>query len=309
MPLTTEEIAEITTAFEKGETPAALKSVSDIGWMLQTPTQHNQFKETYKGQVIKDHDAIRFNEFESAVKEASGLEKLPNEKATDFAKRAITSTKSELQDLRDKKDDGTATKADKERINTLEGLLKTEKENTTKTQTTAQAKLLNFRVSAEMGVALAGIRPQLVKSLAGDALNDVLDARTARFRTLYKSELVEDATDDAKSFIQYRDAKTNEIINKAGTATPATADEIMRTLFDSYIDKGHSATGAGAGKGKDIEPGKGGEPITADGYVMPDTVKTRVQLSDDLKKSGIKAGTADYTTLLKKHGEGLPLGR
>ena len=78
----------------------------------------------------------------------------------------------------------------------------------------------------------------------------------------------------------------------------------MATLFAPYTDKGVQQPGAGAGK-PNTPPATGA--TGADEYVRPDSVKTRVALSDDLKKSGIKAGTAEYTAALTKHGEGLPL--
>lgn len=303
MPLDATETAALDAAAETGEIPEFLKPHLGEKWVMRSAAQENTFKDTYKGQIIKDRDAVLRSEFEGTVKEATGIEKNAGEKATDYTKRAFTALTVELQTLKDKKDDGSATSADKEKIKTLEKLVADDKAGYTAKEVAANARLLNYRVTAEMNVALATVKTGLKKTLVGEELADVIDARSNRFRAMYKPELIEDADDENKSFIQYRDIK-GEIVNKPGTANPATADELIAVLFAPYADKGVQQAGTGAGK---PTAGTANPTPDADEYVRPDSVKTRVALSDDLKKSGIKAGTKEYTDALTKHGEGLPL--
>lgn len=306
MPLDATETAALDAAAETGEIPEFLKSHLGDKWVMRSAIQENAFKDTYKGQIIKDRDAVLRSEFEVTVRDATGIDKNAGEKATDYAKRAYSALSTELQTLKDRKDDGTLTTADKEKIKTLEKLILDEKAGYTAKELAANAKLLNFRVSAETGVALAGIKGGLKKSLTGEELQDVIEARTNRFRTMYNPELIEDAEDEAKSFIQYRDAK-GEIVNRPGTATPATADELMGLLFAPYAETKVQQPGTGANKPVPAGTAQKTEPTAADDYVRPDDVKNRVALADDLKKSGIKSGTKEFTAAMVKHGEGLPL--
>lgn len=304
MPLDATEIAALETSAATGEIPEFIKPHLGANWIMRTATQETEVANTIKGNAIKERDLALYTEFENTVKEATGVAKNAGEKATDYAKRAYSSLSTELQTLKDKKDDGNATTADKERIKTLEKALDDEKTGFTEKEKGFKTQMLNYRVSGEMGAALAAIKGTFKKSLVGEELQDVIDARTNRFRTMYKPELVEDANDASKSYIQYRNEK-GEVVNNAQTHKPATADELMGTLFAPYVEKGTQQAGAGAGKAG--AAGAATEPTTADGYNRPDEVKTRVALSDDLKKNGFKAGTKDFTDLLNKHGEGLPL--
>lgn len=302
MPLDATEIAALDAASATGEVPEFLKPHLGNNWVMRSATQETDAVNTIKGNAIKERDLQLYTEFDNTVKESTGVAKNAGERATDYAKRAYSAITTELQTLKDKKPDGTQTATDRERIQTLEKALETEKNGFTEKEKGFKSQMLNYRVSGEMGAALAGIKATMKKTLVGEELADVIDARTNRFRNTYTAELVEDATDASKTFIQYR-GSDGGVVNNKTTHKPATAVELLNELFAPYVEKQTQQVGAGAGK----TAGAPTEPTTAEGYARPDDIKNRVALSDDLKKNGFKAGTKDFTELLIKYGEGLPL--
>jgi hypothetical protein len=302
MPLTPEEITQVTEAVATGTIPEFLQPVVKAGWGLQTAAQATAALETYKKTVIKDRDSELYTSFEGTIKEVSGLDKLPGEKATDYAKRVYTATTTELAELKTKNQDGAGlTAAEKERMKQLEkGLL--EKDTALKTAETDYAnKLLTYQKDNDVNAALSAITPKLRKDITGDLLKDVTTARLNQFNSQYKAEAQKDEA--GNDIIVYRDIAKNEVALNA-QFKPAAASELLDKLFTSYLATDNQQPGGGSGP-----QGTGGKKVevTKDTYAPSAAFKTRPELSDDIKKAGFASGTAEYTELLTKYGKDLPL--
>jgi hypothetical protein len=302
MPLTPEEITQVTEAVATGTVPEFLQPVVKAGWGLQTAAQTATALEAYKKTVIKDRDSELYTSFEGTIKEVSGLDKLPGEKATDYAKRVYTATTTELAELKTKAQDGAGlTAAEKERMKQLEkGLL--DKDTELKTaKTTFEQQLLDYRKGNDLNAALAVITPKLRKDITGDLLSDVTTARLNQFNSLYKAETQKDDKDN--DIIVYRDIAKNEVALNA-QFKPAGASELLDKLFTSYLATDNQQPGGGSGP-----QGAGGKKVdvTKDTYAPAAAYKTRPELSDDIKKAGFASGTPEYTELLNKFGKDLPL--
>jgi hypothetical protein len=302
MPLTPEEIQQVTEAATTGTVPEFLQPVVAAGWGLQTAAQSATALEAYKKTVIKDRDSELYTSFESTIKEASGLDKQPGEKATDYAKRVYSATATELADLKTKAQDGAGlTAAEKERMKQLEKGLQDKDTELKKAQTTFAQQLLDYRKDNDANAALSAIVPTLRKDITGDLLKDVTTARLNQFNSQYKAEIQKDDAD--KDIIVYRDITKNEIALNA-QFKPAGASELLGKLFAPYVAADNNQPGGGSGP-----QGQGGQKpdVTKDTYKPGAAYKTRPELSDDIKKAGFAAGTAEYTELLVKYGKDLPL--
>jgi hypothetical protein len=301
MPLTAEEIAEVTTAAATGAVPEFLKPVVGAGWNLQTAAQATAAQDTFKKQVIQERDRDLYTSFETAIKEASGLEKQAGEKATDYAKRAFTATTTELTELKKKVEtEGGATAVEKERIKQLEGLLAGETEKSKKAETDYNTRLLDYRKNNDVNAALAAITPKLRKDISGDLLKDVQAARLSQFNGNYTPETQKVGDEDV---IVYRNNTTKEVELNA-QFKPASALELLDKMFAPYVETAPNQPGGGSGP-----QGAGGKKadVTKDTYKPSADYKTRPELSDDIKKAGFAAGTAEFTELLNKYGKDLPL--
>jgi hypothetical protein len=302
MPLTPEEIQQVTDAAATGTVPEFLQPVVKAGWGLQTAAQATAAQDAYKKQVIKDRDSELYTSFEGTIKEVSGLDKLPGEKATDYAKRVYSATTTELAELKTKQQDGAGlTAAEKERMKQLEkGLL--DKDTELKTaKTSYEQQLLDYRKDNDVNAALAVITPKLRKDITGDLLQDVTTARLNQFNSLYKAETQKD--DAGKDIIVYRDIAKNEVALNA-QFKPAAATELLDKLFLPYVATDQNQPGGGSGP-----QGAGGKKaeVTKDTYAPSAQFKTKPELSDDIKRAGFAAGTPEFTELLNKYGKDLPL--
>jgi hypothetical protein len=185
MPLDQTELDQIKADAENGTINPLIANLSTLGLVLRTTADETTYKNTIEGDAIRRREGELYNNFEAAIKEETGIEKQPGEKATEYLKRATSGIKSELQTLKDKKDDGNASTAEKARIKELEGLLGAKDEEVKSKDTEYKQQFLNYKSETEQRVALASITGKLKKELTGEAREDVVDARLARFKREY----------------------------------------------------------------------------------------------------------------------------
>ncbi len=303
MPLDATEIAQLAEAVKTDTLPDFLKPVAEAGYKLYNASQ----LENYRGGIISDRDKELYSNFESSIKEVSGVDKAQGEKATEYLKRAVTGMKSELTDLKQKAKEGKLTEYEKERVGQLESQLSTKDTEFKKERDTWQAERLNFRVSNDVDNGLAVVKAKLKKDLSGDVLTDIVDARINRFRNEYKAEVVKDGD---KDILIYRNSKGETVNNE--NHKPANAEYILSTLFSPYFDTNAQQTGTGSGR--QTNEAKQGEKPTKDTYKPSAEITTRTQLSEDLKRNGFLSGSTEFSELLTKYskksdGTNLPLGR
>lgn len=298
MPLDQTELDQISADAKEGKINPLIANLSTLGLTLRTLADETNYKKRVEDDVLSTREPIIHGLYEKQIEEETGIKKNPGEKGTDYLKRATTGIKTELQELKDKKDDGTASTADKARITELQDLL-SKKDDEVKNKDTEYAdKLRNYRVDGEVRGALAAIKSKLVPTLTGEAKDDVVEARLAKFRKEYTA--VEEGTGD-DAVIVYKKSDGSFANDTKGKRL--TTEQLLEQVFGSYVDTGKKQEGAGTGGKK--APDGGGNTATVDTYAPGAEVKTKNDLMADLKANGFLKGTADFSTLFKKHGEGL----
>jgi hypothetical protein len=307
MPLDATETAALAESVKGDAIPDFLKPVADAGYTILSPAAKTAFENNFKTSVITERDRELYGTVEATVKEVSGVDKNSGEKATDYLKRAFGSMNTELTELRDAKKNGTLSAVEKQRLTQLETAVAGHNEAVDTLKKEHSNQMLSFRVGAETGAALNNLKGKLKAAYKeGDLFSDIQAAKLAQFERTYKPEEVADGNGTK---IVFRDVAKNTVaLNQTGAF--ATAGELLEGMFANYIEKAPTQPGGGSpppGGGAPGGGGASGDTVTKDTYQPGAEVKTRVALSDDLKKSGFKAGTVEFSELLTKFGKDLPL--
>lgn len=308
MAITTEELAQLKADFEAGTLSAdhsLIKPLSELGLVFRTPKQEEDFKANYAQQVTTGYEAKAYTNVEKAVFESTGIEKKANEKASDYVNRAFnedktvrTTLKTELDELKAKRTDGDATKEDKTRITALEKLLETQKGEFEAKLTNAEKAIVSAKAQNSKDAALAQIKTKLKPSLDKEIVGDLVAIRTQRFDEAFSPKVKEDGS------IVWVNKEGEEQLNTT-TYKPKTAEELMSDFFKDLFDTGKKQEGAGSnGKGK---AGKQAETFDANSHTLPETVKTRVQLTAHLKELGLTVDSKDFDEAFKILGKDLKL--
>lgn len=208
-------------------------------------------------QAFHDKTKEWYNQWDQTIFEASGVQKEAREKASDYAKRAFTTLKSEIQELATFKTkakeleteiatlkDGKIDAATTQKITDLNAELTSlkqthqaqlqEKENALAEKEKA---LLNERVETQFATALNGISFKKDETTA--ALKDIAIQNA-------KQTLLAEATMDTQDGkLVWRD-KTGQIIrNPKNGNEPATTADLLLPKLTPVIDQGRKAGGTG----------------------------------------------------------------
>jgi len=307
MPLTDAEIAEFKTAIEgKAELPQHLKPLADLGITFRAPYQEEEFKTNYKTQVIAAHDNDAYSVVDGEVEKETGIKRNSGEKTTAYMKRAYgedftaknTAMKNELADL---KKNGTGKPEDLQRIQTLEDTLKGKDAEVLTAKQEADKRVVDAEFRAEQKLALTGVKANL-KKIDPAYLEDVLKIRLNSFDQVFTRKLDKDG-----NLVFSKKVDDKEIEQLDANYKPQTLAVLYAEHFKDLLEVKPPATGANS-----QNPSPAPKPA-ANGEVDPATVvpgadvKTKVQLTDFLRASGVVAGTKAYNELFEKYGKDLPL--
>lgn len=255
-------------------------------------------------QAFHDKTKEWYNQWDQTILDASGVQKEAREKASDYAKRAFTALKSEIQELATFKTkakeleteiatlkDGKIDAATTQKITDLNAELASlkqthqsqlqEKENALAEKEKA---LLNERVETQFATALNGISFKKDETTA--ALKDIAIQNA-------KQTLLAEATMDIQDGkLVWRD-KTGQIIrNPKNGNEPSTTADLLLPKLTPVIDQGRKAGGTGTAGASGGAPPSGFAP----------TAKTKTefytQASDYLIAKGEDRTNPDFAKKL-----------
>lgn len=304
MPLTQEEIAAIQPLLEGNElNHEALKPLQDLGLIIRTPKAEEEFKTNYFNQEYSKKEASAYSNLQNSIKELTGVEMLPNEKASAYAERALAADKqarsalaTELETLRTEKAAGSGNTSKDARIQQLETLLATEKENYTNELTKKEQEKLDIKVSAQAETALAAIRSGLKKSIDASVQDDVMEARQAKLAKQYTPR------QNDKGVIEWIDSEGN-VVNHPTTFKPLTTKELYSDFFKDLLEEKKEQGGAGSGKSGQGKKEGGAAELPEPGA----EVDTLLKLTDYLKEHGLATGTKEFKEAFDKYKAGKKL--
>lgn len=286
--MTKEEI----TAFikEKGGNPDE--------FIIRTSEEEKTYLDNFKTAEIEKAIAPKISEVHSRYDEdilsVTGLKKKPDEKTYDFNKRVLAELKAKADKLPDYETEIASLKekvgknadakilADLENVRAEFASFKTAKESEIeKLRNETELSRKRAMIEAEMnGFEYdTSIKEGVLKVFKDTAVNALL--QSSEFRD---GELV------------FLDDKGNPLRNQATNLKPYTANEIIAERLKDII------------KQKRVLPGppNPGDPKLPP-KTVPDSVKTKVQLSQYLMGEGMKRGSKEYDDAFSELGKDMPL--
>lgn len=214
--------------------------------------------------VVGNKFATMLNEFDTAIKEATGVDKTTNEKTTTYMKRVFGEWKSEKEGLTTKVGDLEKAKTelegkiaagsgDKELIESqkatiadLTGKYNTLKGEKDKMEADHKAALLDMRIGTELNAALGEI------AFKADANPDILTVLKQQAVAAVKGMRPTYISDDkGTEHLIFKDANGAEMRNPDNQLNHYTAKELLAKELGRYgiVDDGKPAGGAGGSGG------------------------------------------------------------
>lgn len=276
---------------EKGGTPD--------DFIIRTADEEKTYLENFKTAEVEKSIAPKISEVHSRYDEdifaITGLKKRPDEKTYDFNKRVLADLKAkadkhpeleqEIASLKEKVGKNADAKilADLENVRSEFATFKTAKEKELEdlrkeTELSKKRSLIEAEVNAfEFDPA---IKEGVLKVFKETTINALLN--NSEFRD---GQLV------------FLDDKGNPLRNQSKNLAAYTANEIVAERMKDVIKQKRTIPGPPA-------PGDPKQPLKS----IPDTVKTRVELSDYLLKEGLKRGSKEYDEAYAQLSADLPAG-
>lgn len=270
-----------------------------LGHHAITKDEHGTFIETERNKIRGEETSTIYGGIDKDVLEVTGIAKKgAEEKTYDYLKRVLgankesqTTLQTEVANLKKQIADGSTDQSVKDALTQAQADLKKLQDEEIPAYKT---KLFEKDVRREAALGLRGLKlkPGLPESLTKIAIENA------------EAQLVASAKTDANGGIYFVGKDGNTILE--GT-TPAKAEFVLKTMLADILDTGKQQAGAGTGA-----PGAGGANTgvkNKDGadIVVPDTIKTKVELQAFLGAQGLDVNSKDFITLFEEHGKGLKL--
>ncbi len=295
---------------KRDEVLKTIESKGDIDYVVRTAEEEKTFLENYgkkiEEEVIPSKISDLHNRYDEDVFSVTGLKKNPTEKSYDFIKRVLgdlktkaektSSFETEIASLKKQLADGTGDKKTLADLEAMQTAYKTLEESKTKEvdslKKTAEQKEIRYELtSALSGFNFKkGITEPVRKAFVDQVINELSSVAELR---------------DGK--LVFIDKAGNPMRNAHNALNPYSAKELLDERLKEIVDVGRKID-----NGPDIEGAiekeydKNGKLIKA-AIVVPDSVKTKVDLGEFFIKSKILRNTPEYNMLYAEYGKNLPL--
>ena len=293
---------------KKDEVLKYIEDKGDESFVIRTETEDKTFLENYgkkiEEEVIPSKISDLHTRYDDDIFAVTGLRKNPTEKTYEFTKRVLAEFKTkaekaavlekEIGDLKKQISDGTG---DKKTLADLEAVQKAYKEledSKTKEITDLRTQFDKYKDESEIVSASSGlifkknIPESAIKSRVKEVINDLTGIASRQ---------------DGK-LVFLKDGVPMR--NPHNALNPYTADELLKDRLKEILDTGRKAEG-GPGVSSEIvkEYDKDGK-ITKIALLIPESVKTKEDLSKYLVTQKLLRGTQEYRKAYAEYSESLP---
>jgi hypothetical protein len=282
----------------------------DESFIVRTEAEEKTFLENFGKQIEEEKIPSKISElhnrYDEDVFSVTGMKKNPTEKTYDFIKRVLGEMKTkaekssslevEIAKLNQQLKDGTG---DKKTLADLEAVQRAYKELEEK----SKSEVETLKKASEQ----KEIRYELTSALSGFNFKKGI---TEPVRKAFVDQVINELTSIAEfreGKLVFLDKAGNPMRNAHNTLNPYTAKELLDERLKEIVDAGRVIN-----NGPDIENevikeyDKTGKLIKA-AIVVPDSVKTKVDLGEFLVKSKILRGTPEYNMLYAEYSKNLPI--
>ena len=294
---------------------AELSSKPPAGIVIRTADQERTLLSTQMQQAEDKAYSKSRKEVDDMVLELTGIAKATDghEKTLDYLKRAtaeklkeVTALKSQVDDFKNKGVEGNALAMELKRKNEqLEQLVQQVKKEKDDTLAKYEADIFGSKVDLEINAALGEFRPLMITTTEPKIIDDVIEARVARFKRENKA-----AFSQSDKMVTWADPVNSAIRLNKDDAKPSATKVLLRNYFEDLFDKGKQQGGAGSGgNGKEGGAGANGKDNPAwKSIKLPAEVKARTQLYEFLKNDQKMAeNTKEFNEAFDALGKDLPI--
>lgn len=221
-----------------------------------------------------------YSRIDADIKGVAGIDREPNEKTHEYLKRVLGSYHTKTTELEQKIASGQIDQVTKDRMAELERQL-----NESKEQLSAKDQAI-FKREIEKDIALGKAGIKFKAGIPEIAINAVVKE--------ISEEIFKGAKRQENGEVYFVD-KEGKTMFEPTLNRPKTAQEIIKERLAEFTEEAQEVrTGTG------IKPPKAGtttDILTKDGtpFVIPDGVRTKMQLTDELIKAGISVNSAEFS--------------
>ena len=294
----------------EGTTPETLKSITDYlskhGHVIRTADQDKEFLTNSTQAEIDRVLGERNQKMEETILKTTGIKKNQAEKFYDYHERALVEKLNGVKALEDKiKKYETEGFQGSEMLKQLKLDLEQAKHQLEETNSewkkkfdAKEGEIFGSRIESEIEKVLGELRATLDPTIRPELIPDILAARLAKFRS-------ENTPYNSDGIIVWKDAKT-------GTTRTSKQDgkaQNFKDLFTPYLADvaGKPRQQGGAGSGSNGAGHEGGGKKYNE-ITLPDTIKTRVQLTDYLiKEMKMDPNSSDFAKAFDALGADMKL--
>lgn len=261
-----------------------LKGVSDLGIIIRTPQQEEEYRNNLREQLINSESFPVISAVEKKVEELTGVKKQDGEKASDYLSRILSDSKQTVEQMKTElaslKKDSTGSKADQDRIKALEDMVKSEQAKAASIEKEYQTKLHDYKVSGERNTLLSMMKSEKYdEAKAPEASREyILDGALTRFEAKYKLEV----NDKGETVLMEGD---KPVLDPA-TLKPKNPYDVFKSEYLSPLLATPKTEPQGTGN-KTVERNQGGSADYS-------SLTTRLDVNRQLAKDGYVAGSKEY---------------
>ena len=295
---------------KKDEVLKYVETKGDESFIVRTEAEEKTFLENYGKKIEEEVIPSKIGElhtrYDDDIFAVTGMRKSATEKTYDFTKRVLSEFKTkaekasvlekEIDSLKKQLSDGLGDKktlADLEAVQRAYKELEDTKEKEVKELRTQFEK---YKDESEIVSATSGL--QFKKNIPDTAIKSLVKQIV--------SDLTSIASRQDGKLIFLKDGVPMR--NPHNALNPYTADELLKERLKDVLDVGRKIDG-GPDIGSEMvkEYDKASGKLTKIAMVIPDTVKTKEDLSRFLISQKLLRGSEDYNLAYKEYSASLPM--
>jgi hypothetical protein len=295
---------------KKDEVLKYVETKGDESFIVRTEAEEKTFLENYGKKIEEEVIPSKISElhtrYDDDIFAVTGLKKNPTEKTYDFTKRVLGEFKTkaektsvletEIAALKKQITDGTG---DKKTLADLEAVQKAYKEledTKTKEVNDLRTQFEKYKDESEIVAATSGL--QFKKNIPETAVKSLVKQVI--------SDLTSIASRQDGKLVFLKDGVPHR--NPHNALNPYTADELLKERLKDVLDTGRKLdNGPGIDNEVIKEYDKASGKLTKIAMVIPDSVKTKEDLSKFLISQKLLRGTEDYNLAYKEYSASLPM--
>ena len=295
---------------DKTEALKYIETKGDSKFIVRTEEEELTFLSNYGSKIeeekIKPQISKIFNQYEDDLFSVTGIKKNPNEKTYEFAKRVLTEfkTKAEKTDVLEKEiaslneqiKNGTG---DKKTLADLEAVQKAY----TELQESKTKEVEGLKKTAEQ----REVRYQLMSALTGYAYKKGISEPV---RKAFVDQVISELTGIAElreGKLVFLDKAGNPMRNPYNSLNPYSAKELMDERLKEIIEVGRKVDGGPGIKSEIVKEYDKQGKLTKIALIIPDSVKTKEDLSKFLITQKLMRGSQEYHKAYAEYSGNLPM--